>query len=61
MQSYVVFDIAQMIVMKMVQDGQEVGEVDQDSEVGFVRETLMTIVNNAKETQIPPGVGKCIH
>ena len=59
--SFVVFNIQELTMEKVVEHGQEVGVVDEDSEVGFLRKTVMDIVLRAEETRVAPGVGKCIH
>lgn len=59
--SFVVFNILELKVERMVENGKEVGVVDEESEVGFLRKTVMDIVLRAEETRVAPGVGKCVH
>ena len=46
---------------RVVENGKEVEVVDEESEVGFLRKTVMDIVMRAEETRVAPGVGKCLH
>ena len=55
------FNIPTLKIEKLVQNGEEVTMIDDESDVGFLRKTVMDIVIKAEETRIAPGVGKCLH